>query len=129
MTELIKFPGVRPLGIAEIFRRGMGKLVIMDTGQQAKLACGCKQLCGGIEAGIEGAAHAIRSKIEENDVLHFSPNEIDLPSNLQSEMDEIITEEYEDEDGPEGVELIDAKNGFNNLARYAMIWTVRHEQR
>jgi hypothetical protein len=30
------------------------------------------------------------------------------------------------EDGPEGLTLIDARNGFNKLSCYAMLWTVRH---
>ena len=27
----------------------------------------------------------------------------------------------------EGMTLVDAKNGFNELSRYAMLWTVRHK--
>eukprot|EP00957_Ditylum_brightwellii_P156657 11923546-Ditylum_brightwellii.AAC.1 len=30
------------------------------------------------------------------------------------------------EDGAGGTTLIDARNGFNELSRYAMLWTVRH---
>jgi hypothetical protein len=30
------------------------------------------------------------------------------------------------EDGPEGLTIVDARNGFNELSRYAMLWTVRH---
>ena len=29
-------------------------------------------------------------------------------------------------DGPEGLTLVDAKNGFNEMSRYSMLWTVRH---
>jgi hypothetical protein len=29
-------------------------------------------------------------------------------------------------DGPEGLTLIDARNGFNELSRYPMLWTARH---
>ena len=38
----------------------------------------------------------------------LSRNEVDLPPDLQSEMEEIITEEYEDEDKPEGVAEVEA---------------------
>jgi hypothetical protein len=30
------------------------------------------------------------------------------------------------EDGPEGLTLLNARNDFNKLSRYAMLWTVRH---
>ena len=30
------------------------------------------------------------------------------------------------DDGPEGLTLVDARNGFNELSRYAMLWTARH---
>jgi hypothetical protein len=29
-------------------------------------------------------------------------------------------------DRPEGLILVDARNGFNELSRYAMLWTARH---
>ncbi len=32
----------------------------------------------------------------------------------------------ESEYGPEGLTLVDARNGFNELSRYAMLWTARH---
>jgi hypothetical protein len=30
------------------------------------------------------------------------------------------------DDGPEGLTLVDARNGFNKLSCYAMLWTARH---
>ncbi len=30
------------------------------------------------------------------------------------------------EDGPEGLTLVDARNGFNELSHYSMLWTMRH---
>ena len=35
-------------------------------------------------------------------------------------------QEAEDPDDPAGVILVDARNGFNELSRKAMLWTVRH---
>ena len=45
-------------------RRFLAKLVLRSCGSQAKEACGNLQLCGGLEAGIEGAAHAVREWAE-----------------------------------------------------------------
>ncbi len=30
------------------------------------------------------------------------------------------------DDGPEGLTLVDARSDFNELSRYAMLWTARH---
>ena len=30
------------------------------------------------------------------------------------------------DNGPEGLTLVDARNGFNELSCYAMLWTARH---
>eukprot|EP00957_Ditylum_brightwellii_P017652 1329895-Ditylum_brightwellii.AAC.1 len=46
--------------------------------------------------------------------------------------DDTLGEEEEDRtgliigDGPGGTTLVDARNGFNELSRMAMLWTVRH---
>ena len=50
---------MRPVGIGETLRRALAKLVIRAVGEQAKTACGNLQMCAGLEAGIEGATHAI----------------------------------------------------------------------
>ena len=61
------------MGIGETLRRALDKLVMREAGDQAKTACGNHQLCTGLEAGIEGATHAVgqrrltrvRERIEE----------------------------------------------------------------
>ena len=47
------------MGIGETLRRALAKLVMKAAGDQAKTAGGNLQLCAGLEAGIEGATHAI----------------------------------------------------------------------
>ena len=37
----------------------MAKCLLRVTGPEAKAACGTTQLAGGLEAGIEGAIHAM----------------------------------------------------------------------
>ena len=50
---------MRPVGIGETLLRDLAKLIMRAAGDQAKTACGNLQLCTGLEAGIEGATHAV----------------------------------------------------------------------
>ena len=59
LVALYKRPGVRPVGIKEMLRRALAKLVTRAAGEQAKTACGNLQMCAGVEAGIEGETHAV----------------------------------------------------------------------
>ena len=59
LVALDKRPGVRPMGIGETLRRALAKLVMRASGDQANTACGDLQMCAGLEAGIEGATHAL----------------------------------------------------------------------
>ena len=59
LVALDKSPGVRPVGIRAMLRRALAKLVMRAAGDQSKRACGNMQLCVYLEAGIEGAAHAV----------------------------------------------------------------------
>ena len=59
LVALDKRPRFRTVGIGETIRRALAKLVMRAAGDQAKTACGNLQLCAGLEAGIEGATHAV----------------------------------------------------------------------
>ena len=98
LLALDKCPGVRPIGIGETWRRASAKCLLRVAGPAAKEACGSTQLCAGLEAGIEGAVHS-----------------------MQQLCDQHLTEEHW------GFLLIDASNGFNELNRHMMLWTIRHE--
>ena len=97
LMALDKCPGVRPVGIGEIWRRLFAKCVLKVAGTEAKEACGSAQLCAGLEAGIEGAVHAVRAM-------------------WNGAAD---NEEW-------GFLLVDAANAFNAGNRTAILWTVRH---
>ena len=64
---------------------------------EAKEACRTDQLCGGLEAGIEGGIHALRIVWQQNS---------------------------QEEDW--GFLLIDAHNAFNEENRTSMVWAVWH---
>jgi hypothetical protein len=61
-----KEPGVRPVGIGEIFRRLFAKAILLLVGREATSACDNLNLCVGLKAGIEGAVHALRDAWEED---------------------------------------------------------------
>ena len=70
----------------------MVKCLLKVAGPEAKTGCGTTQLAGGLEAGIEGAIHAMR----------------------------VLWEEHKKEDNW-GFLLIDARNAFNEENQTAML--------
>ena len=59
LVTLDKTPRVRPVGIGETLRQAWAKLVMRVAGDQSKTVCGNLYLCAGLDAGIEGATHAV----------------------------------------------------------------------
>ena len=55
----MKEPGTRPVGIGSIWLRGISKLLLAETADEAKSTCGATQLCAGCEAGIEGGIASV----------------------------------------------------------------------
>lgn len=98
LIALDKNPGVRPIGIGQIWRRLFAKCVLLVTMPAATLAANNDQLCVGLKAGCEGAIHAAHGAWEKH------ANEPDW-----------------------GFLAIDAKNAFNMMDRTSMLWTLRHE--
>ena len=66
LIMLDKQPEIRPVGVGETWRRMMAKCLLKVAGPEAKAACGTTQLAEGLEAGIEGAIHAMRVLWEEH---------------------------------------------------------------
>ena len=56
--------GIRPIGIGEVLRRIIAKSVSSVLRDDIQRAAGTLQTCSGIEAGIEGAIHAMRETFE-----------------------------------------------------------------
>ena len=59
-------PGVRPIGIGEVLRRIVGKLLIGIIKDDIIEAVGPLQTCSGLKGGIEAAIHAMRRTFESN---------------------------------------------------------------
>ena len=66
LVELDKMTGVRPVGIGETWKRIATKVVLEIAGGGENDVCGKVQLCAGLEAGIDGAVHAVRALCESN---------------------------------------------------------------
>jgi hypothetical protein len=154
LAALDKEPGVRPVGIGEIYRRLFAKCVLEACGTQATDAAGNLNLCVGQPAGIEAAVHALMAPWEEPDPPEAesegsNDDDIEPTSQLRTQPTDPSQDTGDDDemeaatmgvtsssrgddddaaelDDPVGALLVDARNGFNELSRKAMLWTVRH---
>ena len=61
-----KNPGVRPIGVGEVLRRIVGKAIMAVVRDDVLLATGTLQLCGGHEARLEAAVHAMSSLYQDD---------------------------------------------------------------
>ena len=61
LIGLDKCPGVRPIGIGDILRRLLCKVLLIVVGKEFIRSYGTDQICSGVEAGIEGIIHHTRS--------------------------------------------------------------------
>ncbi|KAL7503120.1 hypothetical protein ACHAXN_000965, partial [Cyclotella atomus] len=136
-VALDKQPGTRPVAIGEIWMRCIGKGLVSQSDDQAKLACGSVQLCAGLECGIESSLHAVREVWSNDDFVQPDfARPRDPYVNAAARMEEAAQcdEEFDfegvmerlPENTAKGVMLVDATNGFNELNRYSMLWNVRH---
>ncbi len=64
------------MAIGKIWQRCIAKGNLIGSGAEAKGTCGSVQLCAGLEAGIEGAQHAVRLCAETNKSMQFQAGEI-----------------------------------------------------
>ena len=92
LSGLDKCPGVPPIGIGDMLRRLLCKVLLIIVGKEAIWIYGIDQLCSGLYVGIEGDVH-MRS----------------------------MWSEYEGDEKDGGIFLIDSKNAFNEGNRKIML--------
>jgi hypothetical protein len=136
LVALDKGPGVRPVGIREVIGRLWAKCSLKVSGHRATVSCGSGNLCAGLPAGIEGALHAMEEAPTalaqslgptQGGLGDGPPPEPDGADLLTQPPDmEVEPSDLEDEGSPFIRLLLDATNGFNELGRKAMFWTVGH---
>lgn len=132
LVALDKLPGVRPVGIGEIYRRLMAKCVLKGIGHQVTTACGNLNLCAGLPAGIEGVVHAIRETWGTFEMEEQEKTTERAPTATEDEATSMEANASQEEDesatgcDPNAVLQVDARNGFNELSRQSKLWTVRH---
>lgn len=61
-----KCPGVCPIGVGEVPRRILGKVMALATGMDVEEVCKTDQLCSGLKAGSESVVHTMQDLFEEN---------------------------------------------------------------
>jgi hypothetical protein len=146
-VALDKSPGVRPLGIGESWMRLWSDCSHTKTKVAATNACGNTQLCAGLRSGIEANLHAVQaiwpqsagwtedSGVEEEEEdgdprVNATLRRVRADGLLAPNVDPGAAEydrhsRHEAETGF-GSALFDARNGFNELNRYLMLWNMAH---
>jgi hypothetical protein len=125
LVALDKEPRTRPVGIGEIYRRLIPKCVLEVCGSQATTVCGNLNLCAGLLAGIEGAVHAVTAVVAAAAAAEPTTEAPQLPA-TQDFMTDEEGPAVDTADSPHVTLLVDARNGFNELGRKTMLWTVWH---
>ena len=66
LIPLDKNPGIRPIGVGEVLRRIVGKVISSFASEDIKIAAGPLQTCAGHGAGAESAIHAMKLAFEQD---------------------------------------------------------------
>jgi hypothetical protein len=145
-VALNKTPGVQPLGIGKSWMRLWSDCSHTKTKVAATNVCGNTQLCAVLQSGIEANLHAIRAiwpqsagwtedlGAEEDDGDPVAADTLRQRVRADGMLDpledpgaaeETSNSRYEEGTGF-GSALFDARNGFNKLNCYLMLWNMAH---
>jgi hypothetical protein len=138
MLAADKKPGVRPLACGEIWMRLWADCLNTETKVGATTACGNVNLCAGLRAGIEGNLHAVRAVWPQSAGWERDGGEVAAPMPVTEGTSMAVTRATDPGEAADvsrsryvpdsgfGTALFDAKNGFNEVNRYLMLWTAAH---
>jgi len=137
-----KRPGVRPLGCGETWMRLIANCNHLQSKVGATNACGNTQLCAGLQSGIEANLHAVKAiwpqsagwmdnqvQDGDGDVLDGNGDDEDAEDVAGASgtgLDSTSTNSRYTPNTGFGAALFDARNAFNELNRYLMLWNVAH---
>ena len=146
-VALDKTPGVRPIGVGESWMQLWSDCSHTKMKVAATNACGNNQLCAGLRSGIEANLHVVQaiwpqsagwtedSGVEEEEedgnpqvtaTLRCVRAEGLLDPNVYPGAAEDDRHSRYEAGTGFGSALFDARNGFNELNRYLMLWNVAH---
>ena len=66
LIPLNKMPGLRPIGVGEVLRRIIGKIVMSTLKSDVVKSCANSQMCGH-KSGSEAAIHTMKMMYERDD--------------------------------------------------------------
>jgi hypothetical protein len=128
-VALDKTPGVCPLGIREVWMRLWSDCSHTKLKVEATNACGNTQLCAGLWSGIEANLHAVRAIWPQSSGLTADSGE----EEDDGDQEDLALHRRVCPGGmlgpgidPGAAENNNARNGFNELNRYLMLWNVAH---
>jgi hypothetical protein len=133
-----KKPGVRPLACGEIWMRIWADCLNSETKVGATTACGNVNLCAGLRAGIEGNLHAVHAVWPQSAGWERDGGEVTAPQPATEGTSMAVIPTMDPDKAVDTscsryvpnsgfrTALFDARNGFNEVNRYLMLWTVAH---
>jgi hypothetical protein len=133
-----KMPGVRPLACKEIWMRLWADCLNSETKVGATTACGNVNLCAGLQADIEDNLHAVRAVWQQSVGWERDDGEVTAPQPATKGTSIAIIPTMDLGKATDssrsryvlnsgfGTAYFDARNGFNEVNRYLMLWTVAH---
>jgi hypothetical protein len=133
-----KKPGVCPLACRKIWMRLWADCLNSKMKVGTTTACDNVNLCAGLWAGIEGNLHAVRAAWPQSTGWEHNGGEVmaPQPATEGTSMAVILTMDpgkaadtsplHYVPNSSFGTALFDARNGFNEVNWYLMLWTVAH---